>query len=71
MVEKVNQVNARTVSNPSAESQAVVKMDIIDTRMINRPSRSHVGLLLYAATGKRPDIAYAVCQLSQNLEFPQ
>ena len=37
--------------------------------MKNRPYRSLVGSLLYVATGTRPDIAYAVCQLSLHLEF--
>ena len=38
--------------------------------MKNRPYRSLVGSLLYVATGTRPDIAYAVCQLSRRLKFP-
>uniref|UniRef100_A0AAV1U517 Polyprotein n=1 Tax=Peronospora matthiolae TaxID=2874970 RepID=A0AAV1U517_9STRA len=70
MVEKFNQVDAKAVSNPSVEGQAMVKMDKADTRMKNRPYRSLVGSLLYVATGKRPDIAYTVCQLSRHLEFP-
>ena len=56
--------------NPSVEGQAIIKMNEIDTRMKNRPYRSLVGSLLYVATGTRPDIAYAVCQLSSHLEFP-
>ena len=38
--------------------------------MANRPYRSLVGSLLYVATGTRPDIAFAVCQLSRHLEQP-
>uniref|UniRef100_A0AAV1TKE2 Polyprotein n=1 Tax=Peronospora matthiolae TaxID=2874970 RepID=A0AAV1TKE2_9STRA len=47
----------------------MVKMDKADTRMKNRPYRSLEGSLKYVATGTRPDIAYAVCQLSRHLEF--
>ena len=70
MVEKFNQVDAKAVLIPSVEGQAIIKMNEIDTRMKNRPYRSLVGSLLYVATGTRPDIAYAVCQLSRHLEFP-
>ena len=70
LAEKFNQVDAKAVSNPSVEGQAMVKMDKFDNRMKNRPYRSLMGSLFDVATGTRPDIAYAVCQLSRHLEFP-
>ena len=70
LAEKFNQVDAKAVSNPSVEGQAMVKMDKFDNRIKNRPYRSLMGSLFDVATGTRPDIAYAVCQLSRHLEFP-
>ena len=70
MVEKFNQVNAKPVYNPSVEGQTMVKCEELDPKMENRPYRSLVGSLLYVATGTRPDIVFAVCQLSRHLEKP-
>jgi hypothetical protein len=70
MVEKYNQVNAKPVSNPCVEGQFLVKSDKDDPHMQNRSYRSLVGSLLYVATGTRPDVAFAVCQLSRCLEHP-
>jgi hypothetical protein len=59
-----------SVNNPSVEGQFLVKCEKKDPKMENRPYRSLVGSLLYVATGTRPDIAFAVCQLSRHLEQP-
>ena len=48
----------------------MIEMDQVDTRMKNRPYRLLVGSLLYVATSTRPDVAYAICQLSRPLEYP-
>ena len=68
MVEKFNQVDAKTAYNPSVEGQIMVKCERKDPGIENRPFRSLVGSLLYVVTGTRPDIALAVCQLSLYLE---
>ena len=60
MVEKFNQVDAKTAYNPSVEGQIMVKCERKDPRIENRPFRSLVGSLLYVATGTRPEIAFAV-----------
>ena len=39
-------------------------------KMENLPYRSLVGSLLYVATETRPDIAFAVFQLSRHLDEP-
>ena len=70
MVEKFNQVNAKSVFNPNVPGLCLTKSDEKDLRMENRPYRSLVGSLLYIATGARPDIAFTVCQLSRHLEQP-
>ena len=70
MVEKFNQVGSNPIYNSSVEGQNMVKCEEQDPKMENRPYRSLVGSLLYVATGTRPDIAFAVCQLSRHLEKP-
>lgn len=70
MVEKFNQVDCKPVYNPSVQGQVFVKSEIPDPRMKNRPFRSLIGSLLYVANGTRPDITFAVCQLSRHLENP-
>nr|CCA26540.1 putative polyprotein [Albugo laibachii Nc14] len=70
MVEKFNQVNAKSVFNPNVPGLLLKKSKERDLRMKKRPYRSLVGSLLYVATGTRPDIAFAVCQLSRHLEQP-
>jgi hypothetical protein len=70
MVEKFNQVDAKTVTNPSVMGEDLVKSDKVDLSMADRPYRSLVGSLLYLATSTRPDISYAVNQLSRHLEIP-
>ena len=68
MVEKYNQVNSKFVDNPCVVGQFLSKIEEKDSRMVNRPYRSLVGWLLYIANGTRPDIAFAVSQLSRHLE---
>ncbi|KAI9920744.1 hypothetical protein PsorP6_001034 [Peronosclerospora sorghi] len=70
MVEKYNQDDAKPVHNPVVEGRFLIKNEKKDPKMENRPYRSLVGSLLYVATGTRPDIAFAVCQLSCNIEQP-
>ncbi|KAI9905634.1 hypothetical protein PsorP6_013785 [Peronosclerospora sorghi] len=70
MVDKYNQDDAKPVYNPVVEDQLLTKNEKKDGKMDNRPYRSLVGSLLYVATGTRPDIAFAVCQLSRHLEQP-
>nr|CCA19616.1 putative polyprotein [Albugo laibachii Nc14] len=70
MVEKFNQVNAKSVFNLNVPGLFLKKSKERDLRMKSRPYRSLVGSLLYVATGTRPDIAFAVCQLSRHLEQP-
>ena len=70
MVVKFNQVGAKTVNNPSVEGQFMLKCEVKDPKMENRPYRSLVGSLLYVATGTRPDVAFAVGRLSRHLEKP-
>jgi hypothetical protein len=70
MTEKYNQMHAKPVNNPTVEGHFLAKSDKDDQRMKNRPYRSLVGSLLYVATGTRPDISFAVCQLSRSLEHP-
>ena len=48
----------------------MVKSERKDPKMENSPFRSLVGSLIYEATGTRPEIALAVCQLSRHLEKP-
>ena len=66
MVEKFNQVGSKPIYNSSVEGQNMVKREEQNPKMENRPYRSLVGSLLYVATGTRPDIAFAVCQLSRH-----
>ena len=70
MVVKFNQVGAKVVYNPSVEGQFMLRCEVKDLKMENRPDRSLVGSLLYVATGTRPDIAFAVGRLSRHLEKP-
>ena len=70
MVDKFNQNDSKPVWNPSVQGQFLSKTTQKDPKMANRPYRSLVGSLLYVATGTRPDIAFAVCQLSRHLEQP-
>ena len=70
MVENFNQVGSKPIYNSSVEGQNMVKREEQNPKMENRPYRSLVGSLLYVATGTRPDIAFAVCQLSRHLEKP-
>ena len=70
MVEKFNQVGSNPIYNSSVEGQNMVKCEEQDPKMENRPYRSLVGSLLYVATEKRPDIVFAVCQLSRHLDEP-
>ena len=70
MVEKFNQVNAKSVFYPNVPGLCLTKSDEKDLRMENRSYRSLVDSLLYIAMGTRPDIAFTVCQLIRHLEQP-
>ena len=48
----------------------MIKCDKKDHNMERRPYRSLIGSLLYVAMSTRPDVAFAVCQLSRFLENP-
>ena len=70
MVENFNKVGAKVVNNPSVEGQVMLKCEVEDSKMENRPYRSLVGSHLFVATNTRPDIAFAVGWLSRHLEKP-
>ncbi|KAI9915828.1 hypothetical protein PsorP6_007975 [Peronosclerospora sorghi] len=70
MMEKYNQDDTKPVYNPVVEGQFLTKNEDKDPKTENRPYRSLVGSLLYFTTGTRPDIAFAVFQLSRHLEQP-
>nr|CCA19307.1 putative polyprotein [Albugo laibachii Nc14] len=70
MVQRFIQGNAKSTYNPCVQGQFSAKIEDTSTKMKNRPHRSLVGSLLYISNGTRPDISFAVCQLSRHLEHP-
>lgn len=75
LIERFNQVDAKSVDNPSevglklSKEHAPTTLDEI-AEMRNTPFRSLIGCLLYVASCTRPDNAYAVCRLSRFPENP-
>lgn len=68
LIEKFNMIEANPLSTPADTNVILMKTD--DTNEMNFPYRQAVGSLMYAATVTRPDISYAVGEVSRFLENP-
>nr|CCA23660.1 putative polyprotein [Albugo laibachii Nc14] len=70
MVERFGQQNSTPVHNLTCTSQKLIKATNEVESMKKKPYRSLTGSLLYIAMSTRPDVAFAVCELSRFLEKP-
>lgn len=68
MIEKFGMAESKTISTPSDVSTILQKSE--EENIPNFPYRQACGSLTYAATVARPDIAYAVGEISKFMEKP-
>ena len=70
MLEKFGMEDAKSVATPCDANNKLVKVEDGEERIGQGIYQSTVGSLMYLATGTRPDIIFAVCNVAKFCSDP-